>query len=66
MVYNVLQIILNKFFWWLYNSNDSGIGKRETPSYMKVIKQLPQKDSTLLILFNTLNYYLKMDNEIIF
>ncbi len=33
---------------------------------MHEIKQKPQKDGTFVILFNTLNYYLKMDNKIIF
>ncbi len=42
--YNNRQIILNKFFRWLYNSNEPNHRKRDTPQCMKGIKQLPRKD----------------------
>ena len=42
--YNGRQIILNKFFRWLYNPTEPEHGKRITPSCMKGIKQLPRKE----------------------
>jgi hypothetical protein len=44
--YNGRQIILNKFFRWLYNPNEPDQRKRETPDCMKGIKQLPRKEKT--------------------
>jgi site-specific recombinase XerD len=44
--YNGRQIILNKFFRWLYNPEESDQRKRLTPSCMKGIKQLPRKEKT--------------------
>ncbi len=44
--YNGRQIILNKFFRWLYNSDEPDHRKRETPACMKGIKQLPRKEKT--------------------
>ena len=45
--YNVRQVILNKFFRWLYNPEEPDYTKRITPSVMKGIKQLPRKEKTL-------------------
>jgi integrase len=45
--YNVRQIILNKFFRWLYNSDESNQRKRTTPDVMNGIKQLQRKEKTL-------------------
>ena len=42
--YNGRQIILNKFFRWLYNPNEPDHKKRATPLCMKGIKQLPRKE----------------------
>ena len=44
--YNGRQIVLNKFFRWLYNSDEADHRKRETPACMKGIKQLPRKEKT--------------------
>ena len=44
--YNGRQIILNKFFRWLYNPDEPDQRKRETPSCMIGIKKLPKKDLT--------------------
>ena len=44
--YNARQIILNKFFRWLYNSDEPDPRKRITPVVMNGIKQLPRKDAT--------------------
>lgn len=45
--YNVRQIILNKFFRWLYNSDEPHQRKRITPKIMSGIKQLPRKEKIL-------------------
>src|SRR5574339_567724 len=45
--YNVRQIILNKFFRWLYNPNEPDQRKRITPVVMKGVKQLSRKEKTL-------------------
>ena len=45
--YNVRQIILNKFFRWLYNPGESDQRKRITPGIMNGIKQLSRKEKTL-------------------
>jgi hypothetical protein len=42
--YNGRQIILNKFFRWLYNYDEPDHRKRDTPIPMKGIKQLPRKE----------------------
>jgi integrase len=42
--YNGRQIILNKFFRWLYNPAEPDHSKRNTPDCMKGIKQLPRKE----------------------
>ncbi len=44
--YKGRQMILNKFFRWLYNSNEADHKKRATPLCMKGIKQLPRKEIT--------------------
>jgi site-specific recombinase XerD len=44
--YNGRQIILNKFFRWLYNSDESDHRNRETLVCMKGIRQLPRKEKT--------------------
>ena len=44
--YNGRQIILNKFFRWLYNSDEADHRNRQTPACMKGIKQLPRKEKT--------------------
>lgn len=44
--YNGRQIILNKFFRWLYSPEESDQRKRLTPLCMKGIKQLPRKEKT--------------------
>jgi integrase len=45
--YNARQIILNKFFRWLYNSDEPNQRKRTTPKIMNGIKQLQRKEKTL-------------------
>jgi len=45
--YNVRQIILNKFFRWLYNPEEPDQRKRITLAVMKGIKQLSRKEKTL-------------------
>jgi integrase len=45
--YTGRQIILNKFFRWLYNSGEPDHTKRNTPACMKGIKQLPRREKTL-------------------
>ena len=45
--YNVRQIILNKFFRWLYNPDEPDQRKRVTPKIMSGIKQLARKEKTL-------------------
>ncbi|HJT84863.1 MAG TPA: hypothetical protein VJ697_10305 [Nitrososphaeraceae archaeon] len=45
--YNVRQIILNKFFRWLYNPDEPDQRKRKTPNIMIGIKQLTRKEKTL-------------------
>jgi integrase len=45
--YNARQIILNKFFRWLYNSDEPHPSKRITPKIMNGIKQLQRKEKTL-------------------
>jgi integrase len=44
--YNGRQIILNKFFRWLYHPDEPDHRKRETPVPMRGIKQLPRKEKT--------------------
>ena len=44
--YNGRQIILNKFFRWLYNPDEPDSGKRITPACMQGIKRLPRKQKT--------------------
>ena len=44
--YNGRQIILSKFFRWLYNPSEPEQSKRNTPDCMKGIKQLPRKVKT--------------------
>jgi hypothetical protein len=44
--YNGRQIILSKFFRWLYNRMEPDHRKRDTPYCMKGIKQLPRKEKT--------------------
>src|SRR3712207_5552653 len=44
--YNGKQIILNKFFRWLYNPNQPNHSQRLTPHCMKGIKQLPRKQKS--------------------
>ena len=44
--YNGRQIILNKFFRWLYNPDEPDSGKRITPACMHGIKRLPRKQKT--------------------
>jgi predicted nucleic acid-binding protein len=43
--YNGRQIVLNKFFRWLYNPDEPNQRNRETPSCMIGIKKLPRKES---------------------
>ncbi len=45
--YNARQIILNKFFRWLYNPDESDQRKRITPNIINGIKQLSRKEKTL-------------------
>lgn len=45
--YNVRQIILNKFFRWLYNPDEPNQRKRKTPDIMNGIKQLSRKEKIL-------------------
>ena len=42
--YNGRQIILNKFFRWLYNAEEPDQTRRSTPECMMGIKQLPRKE----------------------
>ncbi|WP_196816051.1 site-specific integrase [Candidatus Nitrosocosmicus oleophilus] len=44
--YNGRQIILNKFFRWLYNPQEPNQSQRITPECMIGIKQLPRKEKT--------------------
>lgn len=44
--YNGRQIVLSKFFRWLYNPNEPDQRRRMTPHCMKGIKQLPRKEKT--------------------
>jgi integrase len=44
--YNGRQMILSKFFRWLYSPEESDQRKRLTPTCMKGIKQLPRKEKT--------------------
>jgi integrase len=44
--YNGRQIILSKFFRWLYNTDESDPRKRLAHLCMKGIKQLPRKEKT--------------------
>ncbi len=44
--YNGRQIILSKFFRWLYNPSEPDHTKRSTPECMRGIKQLPRKEKT--------------------
>ena len=44
--YNGRQIILTKFFRWLYNSDEPDHRNRTTPSCMQGIKRLPRKEKT--------------------
>ena len=44
--YNGRQMILSKFFKWLYNSDESDSTKRITPPCMQGVKRLPRKEKT--------------------
>ena len=44
--YNSRQMILNKFFRWLYNPDEADQKKRITPPCMQGIKKLPRKFTT--------------------
>ena len=44
--YNGRQIILSKFFRWLYNPEEPDHTKRNTPLCMNGVKQLPRKEKT--------------------
>jgi integrase len=44
--YNGRQIIISKFFRWLYNPEEPNHSQRITPECMKGIKQLPRKEKT--------------------
>jgi integrase len=44
--YNGRQMILNKFFRWLYNVDEPDPRKRETPECMKGVRKLPRKEKT--------------------
>ena len=44
--YNGRQIVLNKFFKWLYNPDEPDPKKRETPDCMKGIRKLQRKEKT--------------------
>jgi integrase len=44
--YNGRQMILLKFFKWLYNSDESDQRSRITPPYMLGIRRLPRKEKT--------------------
>ncbi len=44
--YNGRQMILNKFFRWLYGAEEPDHTRRLTPDCMKGIKQLPRKEKT--------------------
>jgi hypothetical protein len=44
--YNGRQIILTKFFRWLYNSDEPDHRNRTTPPCMEGIKRLPRKEKT--------------------
>jgi integrase len=44
--YNGRQMILSKFFKWLYNSNEPDHAKRITPPCMQGVKRLPRKEKT--------------------
>jgi len=44
--YNGRQMVLNKFFRWLYNPKEPEQNKRATPSCMLGVKKLPSKTKT--------------------
>jgi len=44
--YNGRQIVLSKFFRWLYNPEEPDPRNRSVPLCMKGIKQLPRKEKT--------------------
>lgn len=44
--YNGRQIILSKFFRWLYNSHEPDNRNRITPHCMQGVKRLPRKERT--------------------
>jgi DNA-binding Lrp family transcriptional regulator len=44
--YNGRQMILNKFFRWLYNPNEPNSKKRLTPPCMQGIKKLPRQENS--------------------
>lgn len=44
--YNGRQMILNKFFRWLYNSNEPDSKKRITPPCMMGIRKLPRQEKS--------------------
>lgn len=44
--YNGRQMILTKFFRWLYNPNESDQRKRITPPCVQGVKKLPRKEKT--------------------
>jgi integrase len=44
--YNTRQMVLSKFFKWLYNQNEPDCKKRVTPPCMQGIKTLPRKEKS--------------------
>jgi hypothetical protein len=44
--YNSRQMILNKFFRWLYNPDEPDPKKRITPVYMRGVKKLPRQEKS--------------------
>lgn len=44
--YNGRQMILNKFFRWLYNIDEPDPRKRETPECMRGVRKLPRKEKS--------------------
>jgi integrase len=44
--YNGRQMILNKFFKWLYHTNEPDHKERETPACMQGVKKLSRKNNT--------------------
>lgn len=44
--YNSRQMILNKFFRWLYNPDEPDPKRRVTPVYMRGVKKLPRQEKS--------------------